>query len=56
MPKELIEAKIGMILGSGLAIFVEQMKNVTFLNYSKIEGWYHPSNKVVGHVERFALG
>ena len=57
MPKEIKKAKIGMILGSGLGVFVEKLKNVSTLVYSKIKGWYNsPGTSIKGHANKFVLG
>jgi len=44
----------GLVLGSGLGSFVEQMKIVAEVPYSEIEGL--PQSKVTGHAGRFVFG
>lgn len=48
------EPKIGLILGSGLGDYGDQIDIVETLNYSEIEGF--PSSTVVGHKGRFVFG
>ena len=48
------EPKIGLILGSGLGDYADQIDIVETLNYSDIEGF--PSSTVVGHKGRFVFG
>ena len=44
----------GLVLGSGLGSFVEQMKIVAEVPYAEIEGL--PQSKVAGHAGRFVFG
>jgi purine-nucleoside phosphorylase len=44
----------GLVLGSGLGSFVEQMEIVAEVPYAEIEGL--PSSKVAGHAGRFVFG
>src|SRR5688572_26171680 len=44
----------GLVLGSGLGGFVEQMKIVAEVPYAEIEGL--PQSKVTGHAGRFVFG
>jgi purine-nucleoside phosphorylase len=44
----------GLVLGSGLGSFVEQMKIVAEVPYAEIEGL--PPSKVAGHAGRFVFG
>lgn len=48
------EPKIGLILGSGLGDYADQIEIVETLNYSEIEDF--PSSTVVGHKGRFVFG
>jgi len=52
--KVAFEPKIGLILGSGLGDYADQIDIVETLNYSDIEGF--PSSTVVGHKGRFVFG
>ena len=44
----------GLVLGSGLGSFVEQMKIVAEVPYAEVEGL--PQSKVAGHAGRFVFG
>lgn len=46
--------EIGLILGSGLGSYADQIKNPIFIPYSDIKGF--PVSTVQGHVGRFVLG
>lgn len=48
------EAKIGLILGSGLGAYAETLENLRFVDYASIEGF--PVSAVVGHKSRFVIG
>ncbi len=48
------QAKIGMILGSGLGAYAETLENKRFVNYADIPGY--PVSSVVGHKSRFVIG
>lgn len=46
--------KIGLILGSGLGDYAEQIQNKRFVNYSDLPGF--PQSHVQGHKGRFVIG
>ena len=46
--------RVGLVLGSGLGDYAEQMKIVEVLDYSEIEGF--PQSTVSGHKGRFVFG
>lgn len=48
------EPKVGLILGSGLGDYADQIEIVETLNYADIEGF--PASTVVGHKGRFVFG
>lgn len=47
-------AKIGLILGSGLGDYAETLENPRFVNYADIAGY--PVSHVAGHKSRFVVG
>ncbi|MDR0817764.1 MAG: purine-nucleoside phosphorylase [Clostridiales Family XIII bacterium] len=48
------EPELGLILGSGLGSYAEQLEDPVFIDYSDIPGF--PVSTVVGHAGRFVLG
>lgn len=46
--------KIGLILGSGLGDYAEQIQNKQFVSYSDLPGF--PQSRVEGHKGRFVIG
>ena len=46
--------KIGLILGSGLGDYAEQIENKQFVNYGDLPGF--PRSRVEGHKGRFVIG
>ena len=48
---DVTKADIGMVLGSGLANFVDGMTDKQYLPFYKIKGWYLPNTEVKGHKE-----
>jgi len=48
------EAKIGLILGSGLGGYADTLENKRYVDYASIEGF--PVSAVVGHKSRFVVG
>ena len=46
--------KIGLILGSGLGDYAEQIEDKRFLSYSELPGF--PQSRVEGHKGRFVIG
>jgi purine-nucleoside phosphorylase len=58
--KQLIESRtslrptVGLVLGSGLGAFVDELKERTEIPYAEIPGW--PRSTAVGHAGKLAIG
>ena len=48
------QVEIGLILGSGLGVLAEEIKNPTLIDYSELDNF--PTSTVEGHTGRFVIG
>jgi purine-nucleoside phosphorylase len=52
--KNPIEPKVGVVLGSGLGAFADELSDRTEIDYAEIPGW--PRSTAVGHAGKLVLG